>query len=352
MKVLSRYVSSTLIKATLLILLIFVGFEIFILMATQLGSLGKGSYNIWQAMIYVVLILPQQTYLLFPVAGLLGMLFGFSWLASHSELIIMRASGVSPTQILRYALQAGLILVIFMVLIGEVIAPKAKLLAEKRKLTAISTGQVLKTQSGVWLRQGGNFYYIKTIYSARHIADVSRYVFDHQQLVSASFAKEGRYEHGGWQMFNIKQSHITDAAVTSTLIPYTTWYLAIDPHLLRISQRTPEEMSLHQLSDLINYQKSNHLINNNERIVFWQRVFQPLSILVMMFLAIPFVFGPLRTVTTSLRLVLGVIIGFAFYLSNQLFPPLSQVLDFPPLIAAILPPLVFALAGIILFRRI
>ncbi len=239
-----------------------------------------------------------------------------------------------------------------MVLIGEVIAPKTKLIAEKRKLTAMSTGHLLKTESGVWLRQDQNFYNIKTIYSAKHIADVSQYMFDHQQLVSASCAKEGWYEHGGWQMFNIKESHITETSVTSTLIPHAIWHLAIDPHLLSISQRTPEEMSLRQLSDLINYQKSNHLIGNNERIVFWQRIFQPLSILVMMFLAIPFVFGPLRSVTTSLRLVLGVIVGFAFYISNQLFPPLSQTLGFSPIIAAMLPPLVFAVIGVILFRRI
>lgn len=352
MNILDRYIASTLIKSTLLILLVFVGFEIFILMATQLDSLGKGSYNIWQAMIYVLLVLPQQTYLLFPVAGLLGMLFGFSWLANHSELIIMRTSGVSPMQILRYALQAGVVLVIFMVLMGEVIAPKAKLLAEKRKLTEISAGQVLKTQSGIWLRQGENFYDIKTIYSAKHIANVSRYLFNQQQLISASFAKEGLYKDGGWQMSDVKISNISDQAVTTTLMPHTTWYLAINPHLLSISQRPSEEMSLRQLSDLIDYQKSNHLIDNTKRIVFWQRIFQPLSILVMMFLAIPFVFGPLRSATTGLRLVLGIIVGFAFYLSNQLFPPLSQTLNFSPIIAAILPPLFFALAGVILFRRI
>ena len=352
MILLNRYVISTLIKSTLLILLVFVGFEIFILLATQLSSLGKGSYSIWQAILYVLLILPQETYLLFPVAGLLGMLAGFSWLATHSELIVMRTSGVSPLQILRYALQAGLILVIIMLLIGEGIAPKAKLLGEKRKLTEISTGQVLKTSSGLWLRQGQSFYYIKNIYSARHIADVSRYTFDHQQLSTTDFAKEGHYINNLWQMRDVRESHINEQAITSSVIPQTTWDLAINPHLLSISQREPEEMSLLQLSDLIDYQKDSHLINHSEQIAFWQRMFQPLSILVMMFLAIPFVFGPLRSVTTSLRLVLGVIVGFAFYLSNQLFPPLSQVLDFPPIIAALLPPLVFGLLGVVLFRRV
>jgi lipopolysaccharide export system permease protein len=352
MIILNRYVMSTLIKATLLILLVFVGFEVFILMATQLNSLGKGSYTIWQAFLYILLTLPQETYLLFPVAGLLGMLAGFSWLANHSELIVMRTAGVSPLQILKYALQAGILMIILMMLIGEGIAPKAKLFAEKRKLIEMSAGQVLKTSSGLWLRQGQDFYYIKTIYSAHYIAEVSRYTFEHQQLIRTDSAKEGYYQGGAWQMRHVKESYINDQKITAAVLPHAVWNLDINPHLLSISQRSPEEMSLFQLSDLINYQNRSHLISHTEQIAFWQRICQPFSILVMMFLAIPFVFGPLRSVTTSLRLVLGVIVGFAFYLSNELFPPLSQVLDFPPVIAAILPPLVFGVLGIILFRRI
>ncbi len=85
---------------------------------------------------------------------------------------------------------------------------------------------------------------------------------------------------------------------------------------------------------------------------YWQRVLQPLASLVMMFLAIPFVFGPLRSVTTSLRLLMGIIVGFAFYITNQLFPPLSQVLNFPPYLAAVLPILIFAGFGVFLLRRI
>jgi lipopolysaccharide export system permease protein len=352
MNILSRYIGLTLIKATLLILFVFIGFEIFILLATQLNSIGKGSYNIFQAIIYVFLILPQQTYLLFPIAGLLGILFGLSILANRSELIVMRTSGLSTLQILRYALQAGFILIIIMCFIGEIIGPKAKILAEKRKVIATSTAQALQTRSGLWLRQGENFYYIKTIYSAKYIADISRYVFKDQELVQTSFAKEGHYKDNAWQMSEVKESNISLQKITSKFIPETMWDLAINPHLLRISQNPPDEMSLKQLSEVIEYQKRNHLIGTNERIVFWQRIFQPISILVMMFLAVPFVFGALRSAKTSFRLVMGVIVGFAFYLSNQLFPPLSQVLNFPPIIAALLPALFFGFIGVILFRNI
>lgn len=351
--IIGRYIGSTLIKATLLVLMVFIGLEIFILMATQVNSLGKGSYNIWQAFLYVLLILPQQTYFLFPMAGLLGMLFGLSLLANSSELIILRASGVSPTRIMIYAMQAGFVLILLVTLVGEIVGPTAKHLGEKRKLIATSSGQALKTGEGLWLRQGQSFYHINQIDSSHRVEEVSRYDFDNSQhLISVSFASMGHYANKAWQMENIQQSTILPNQVTSQVIPAQAWDLAIDPRLLKISLSTPDEMSLSQLSDYINYQKQTNLVPIVYQLSFWQRVCQPLASLVMMFLAIPFVFGPLRSVTTSLRLVLGIIVGFIFYLINQLFPPLSQVLNFPPYLAAILPILIFALFGVFLLKRI
>ena len=349
--ILARYIGSTLIKAMLLVLLVFIGLELFILLATQLNSLGKGSYHIGQAFLYVLLILPQQTYVLFPVAGLLGMLFGLSILANHSELIIMRAAGLSPWQIMRYALVFGGLLIIIMTLIGEGVGPWAKHLAEKQKLKATTSGRALKTAQGLWLRQEQNFYYIQNIYSPKHIENISHYSFNtHQQLESVSFAKEGYFKNHEWHIQAIQKSiiHLDLKKITTQHIPNTIWDLAIDPRLLSISSSTPNEMSLSQLSDYIDYQKRSHLVPLIYQLSFWQRVMQPLASLVMMFLAIPFIFGFLRSTTTSLRLLLGIIVGFVFYMCNQLFPPLSQVLNFPPYFAAFLPSLLFMFLGILL----
>ncbi len=351
--ILGRYIGSSLIKATLLVLMVFVGLETFILLATQVNSMGKGAYNIWQALLYVFLILPQQTYFLFPMAGLLGMLFGLSLLANSSEIIVMRASGVSPVKIMRYAMQAGFILVIIVTLVGELLGPAAKHLGEKRKLIATSSGQAIKTGEGLWLRQGQNFYHIGQIDSSHRIEAVSQYIFDNaQHLLSVSYSTMGIYQHDAWQMQNIQKSTILSDNVTSQTYPSETWDLAIDPRLLKISLSTPDEMSLTQLSDFIEYQKDTNLVPTMYQLSFWQRILQPLASLVMMFLAIPFVFGPLRSVSTSLRLVLGIVVGFAFYITNQLFPPLSQVLNFPPCLAAILPILIFAVFGVVLLKRV
>ena len=72
----------------------------------------------------------------------------------------------------------------------------------------------------------------------------------------------------------------------------------------------------------------------------------------MMLLAIPFIFGPLREVSMGVRMVSGVAVGFCFYLLNQFFGPISLVYQFSPILAALLPTLVFAGVGGLLMWRV
>jgi len=67
---------------------------------------------------------------------------------------------------------------------------------------------------------------------------------------------------------------------------------------------------------------------------------------------VPFIFGSLRTVSTSLRMVMGIVIGFGFYILNQFFGPLSMVFQLPPFLAAVAPTIIFAMVCVILLRRI
>ena len=75
------------------------GLQIFILFVDQLDDLGKVDYGIVQAAFFVLLQMPYQVYLFFPMASLLGCLIGLGVMANHSELIVMRAAGMSIGQI-------------------------------------------------------------------------------------------------------------------------------------------------------------------------------------------------------------------------------------------------------------
>ncbi|MFX8926233.1 LptF/LptG family permease, partial [Acinetobacter baumannii] len=77
----------------------------------------------------------------------------------------------------------------------------------------------------------------------------------------------------------------------------------------------------------------------------WHRIIQPFASLVMMLLALPFIFGPLRQTSNSIRLVIGLVIGFCFYYANQFFGPIVLLFHWPALLGALLPSLLFGIVG-------
>jgi len=78
-------------------------------------------------------------------------------------------------------------------------------------------------------------------------------------------------------------------------------------------------------------------------LTYWRKLFQPLSVGVMMMLALSFIFGPLRSVTAGARIVTGICFGFLFYVVNEIFGPLSLVYNVTPLAAALMPSVLFLL---------
>ena len=74
--------------------------------------------------------------------------------------------------------------------------------------------------------------------------------------------------------------------------------------------------------------------------------------LVMLFLSIPFVFGPLRSVGIGQRIFTGAIIGIVFYLLNKTFAYMAVVYGLSPLVATAFPTLLFFSAGFWSFRRV
>jgi lipopolysaccharide export system permease protein len=242
-------------------------------------------------------------------------------------------------------LQAAIFLLIFVSLIGEGLAPTSQQLAKDAKTAALSGGKTLKTASGVWFRDGNNFIFVRDILG-NHLHDVTRYKFNKdKKLTVISHANEGIYQQGGWLFYHIKQSELFNDHIKSETYNMQHWDINLDKRLLGISNIHAEQMSLFKLYAYIRYRHQNDLGAGLYEFAFWKRLIQPFATLVMILLAVPFIFGPLRTVSMGLRIVTGVIVGFSFYILNQFFGPVSQVYQMPSMLAAFLPTVTFALLG-------
>jgi len=348
-----RYMMQSVLSATLVITVLLMGLQIFILFASELNDIGRGDYSAGHALLFALLQMPLRLYQFFPVASLVGSVVGLGILASHNELMVMRASGLGVRQIVGAVLSAALLLIIVMTAVGEWVAPEGMRWAEAHKAKLISGGQVLPTRRGLWLRDQQQFVHIGTMTPEGIISSVTRYQFDDQlQLTYVEHAKQGHFQAGAWQMQTIAATHLTEQQVTRQHHAQAVWHLPLNPLVLQLTSLAPEEMSTQQLFQYIEQSPEQTAQTNRYALAFWQRLFQPLATMVMMLLAVPFIMGSLRTASLGARLLTGIAVGFAFHLLHRFLGPVSLVYQLPAYLAAGLPIILFALMAALMLRKV
>lgn len=346
MKILQHYIAKTILQAISLVILIVLILNLLISLLGELRDIGTGDYGIVQAIGHVLLCLPHDLYQFFPMLMLLGSVLGLSYLSTHHELTVMRASGVSINKIVKAVLFAAFILIIFASFLGEWVGPKAIYLADKHKQSAENGGQAIATASGVWIHEGNNFLHIDRVLGQHHLEGVKRYEFDaHHHLLAAYFAKSLVFSNGHWEIQDLVKTKISTNKTKSSKAATATWDLALNPTLLAIGMIEPEELSLPHLYQYYHHQLKNGQQTSRFQFEFWKRIFQPLTTLVMVLLAVPFVFGAPRSMSSGRRILLGVIVGFIFYMLNSFLGQLSVVFQLSPVIAALFPTVLFACVG-------
>lgn len=352
MKLLDRYIAKAVLSAIGLVTLMLAGLQIFILLVNQLDDLGRGDFGLLQAAFFVLLQMPYQVYLFFPLACLLGSLVGLGILANHRELIVMRAAGVSIARITLAVLKAALIVIVVATLTGETVVPYMAHIANDQKMQTLSGGQALRTARGVWLRHKNDFITAGAILADDSLENVFQFRFDDQHTMRmARHIAHLVYDNNQWQATDIEETLITDNGTQTRKIDTMLWDVNVKPAILGASTNDPDEMSLYQLRQYVRAQKKSHQSALSYQIAYWQRLFQPVTTVVMMLLAIPFIFGPLRSSTMGSKLLAGATVGFGFHIINRFFGPLSQVMQWSPIWAAIAPAFLFAILGVFLMRR-
>lgn len=352
MKLLERYIAKTVFLSIALVTLLLAGLQVFILFVNQLDDLGKGDYHFMQAAFFVLLQVPYQVYLFFPMASLLGCLIGLGVMANHRELIVMRAAGMSIGQITLAVLKVAFFTILLITILGETFVPKLAHLANDQKTLALSNGQTLRVANGIWFRQHNDFIFVGVVLP-KTLGHVLQFHFDetHRLRVVRRISKID-YINNQWLAYGIYETWIEKDKTIAQEVATMPWDVRIKPSILRVSSSEPDEMTLPELSQFLRAQKKNHQNALNYELAYWQRIIQPLTTVVMMVLAIPFIFGPLRSSTMGSKLLAGATVGFGFYIMNKFFGPVSQVLQWPAEIAAIGPTCFFALLGLYLMRRV
>jgi lipopolysaccharide export system permease protein len=348
---LDRYIGSSVLIAILAVLGIILGLATLFAFIDEMSEVTD-TYTLVDVLSYVTLTAPRRMYEMLPMAALIGCLIGLGSLASHSELTVMRAAGVSIGRIVWAVMKPMLVLMLAGVLIGEYVAPPAETAAQANRSLAQGSGDAQSAKHGLWHRQGDEFIHVNSVQPNGILYGVTRYRFDNERhMLSASFAKRAEFDTDHWQLTDVTTTLFHERSTEVVSTPVERWGVALSPQLLSTVVMVPESLSISGLWGYIHNLAEQGLNNSRYLLAFWVKVLQPLVTAALVLMAISFIFGPLRSVTLGQRVFTGVLVGFTFRIVQDLLGPSSQVFGFPPLLSVLVPAGICAVAGLWLMRR-
>ena len=203
-----RIVAKHVIKTTLLAMLgataILSALQV---LFTYLGELGdlKDGYGAWDALKYVLWGAPQYLYEILPISALIGAVLGLGTLASNSELIVMRAAGISLWRIVGWVIRSAMVLVVLSFVLSEWVIPYTNEQSKSAKShrSVAELGEV----RGYWTREGQRFIYVDYANAQGNLSQIQVVDFDEQyRLKGVLNAERGQFERNGqWLVNEAKQ---------------------------------------------------------------------------------------------------------------------------------------------------
>lgn len=352
MKILDIYIGRIVASTTFLTLMVFISVSGIIKFVEQMKAVGRGSYDLSHAALYVLYAVPRDVEIFFPMAALIGGLIGLGSLASNSELVVMQASGLSRMNIIKSVMKSATVLIILSMAVGEFLAPSGEAAAREIRAQAISGGSLISAKSGIWAKDGDYFIHIGEVQDKGTLKQVQIYRFGEDLKLSSWLSAENAfYQDGSWQLKNVKDTTLSKDEITSKVSAASVWQSSLTPDKLGVVTVKPESLSIRGLTEYLDYLAENDQDPSRYQLAFWRKLVQPITVGVMLLVALSFIFGPLRSVSMGARIVMGIATGILFFIVNETLGSLSLVYQLPPVLGAVMPSVIFITMAYYFIRK-
>jgi len=352
--VLDRYIAKSVIAGCLLASFIMLSVFAFVDFVSQLNIVGTGDYGALQAVVFVLLRLPQRLYELSPSILLLGGILSLGALAANSELVVMRASGVTTLRITRSVIQTGFLLAVLVALLGEFVVPSATKIAKTYRAEAMEKKLIVGGTNDIWARDGNRYVNVKQILPDHELRQIRVYELnENRQLNTLIYAEKASYKNDEWLLENIKRSDITFDGVKTTFEKQVILKRLILLELFSVLELESKDMSARELYTYSQYLQANNLDSDEFLLEFWIKIFTPLTCLAMLMIAMPIVFATTpRSGGSGQRIMLAIIIGIIYFVVNRSTNHLGLALDVAPVLSASLPLILVVIVSTYFLKRV
>ncbi len=350
MIILNLYILKRFLLGFLISLLVLVSIEIFFSFSSEMKYLNEGNYDFSIILKYIFLSIPRSIETMFPYSILIGALLSLGAMAADMEFVAMQSAGISVRKILTIVLLQTFFISTFFYFIVDSVVPKFSSEAELLRNTALKK-QSYYNKNGTWFKNKDSFIKISEIYPDNTIKGISVYTYNNNQLSSVNYIQSATFIKGKWSLQEIIKINLNEEPISKERISNIQSDELIDIKLIDIKTDKPYSLTLKDVIRNIEYLERNNLDASIQEKIFWDKILKPIATVLMLFLAMPYIFGRMRSTNTSKRIVIGLFIGIIFFIISSILPNLGLIIGIHPLISAILPLVVFAILGQYIFRH-
>ena len=311
-RIVAKHVTKTTLLAMLGATAVLASLQILFTYLGELSDLKQG-YTAWNALQYVLWGAPRYLYEILPIAALIGAVLGLGSMASNSELIVMRAAGISLWRIVGWVMRSAMLLVVLSFLLTQFVIPytneQAKSVKSHRSVAAL--GEV----KGYWTREGQRFIYIDYANSQGTLKQVQVVDFDENyRMKSLLNSEEGQFlKEGQWNLKQSAQVNLLDNGQAQVVNKnQQDLALALQPKYVHMVTINPEDLAPTQLLSFMQYMHEYSQVPKTYLLAFWKNIGSPFALLALVLIACSFIFGPLRQQSMGFRLVIALFVGLGF----------------------------------------
>ena len=315
-----------------------------------LAVAGNSDSDVWR---YVGMRLPQIVETFLPFSVLLGTILTMVTLNQNSEVIAMKASGMSAHQVLAPLFLAALLVAGISFAFNErIVTRSTAALSAWQKVEYRQVPKDSGIRTNIWVRDGDDLINAATVDTSGPVI-VLGYVTIYERtggvLSSMLTADSARAVQGGWELTGAKRF----MRRSGTLEPLGTIIAAknVRPDQFTLAQVDGDELPFLKLQSAIADLEAAGRPVDALKGVLWHKISGPLSAILMPLLGAVAAFGLARSGKLFIRAILGMGLGFAYFVADNFALAMGDLGAYSPFLAAWGPFILFALIGEMILIR-
>jgi lipopolysaccharide export system permease protein len=305
---------------------------------------GNGDAELWR---YVSLRIPQLISRFLPFAVLLGTLITLATLNQNSEIVSMKAAGISAHQIIAPLVVASLGIAAISFVFNERVVTRANdTLSSWEKVDYGPVPRDSGIRPNVWVRWGDDLILAREVRgqgASTELRRISIYDRNYETLKAIVTAERATRQGNGWRLEKVETFDVESG--TGLRAPVQDFGGGLDPTQFTLASVSADEQDFATLRDSVRQLKMAGRPTAELESGLWHKLSGPLSAVLMPLLAGVAAFGLARSGQLFIRAVIGMFLGFAYFVADNFALAMGNLGAYPPLLAAWAPFVLFALIG-------